>query len=493
MFEKFFGLSENPFRLTPDPKFLFLAEVHKEALSHLRYGIEQRMGFVLITGEVGTGKTTICRELLKNLDSRVHTALILHPALSDVELLQSINAEFGLEAASSSKKALMDELFAFLLDVNARGENAVLIIDECQNLDPLVLEQVRMLSNLETEQQKLLQILLVGQPELGAMLAANNLRQLSDRIVVRYHMGPLNRHETRDYILHRLSVAGARGDVRFTGLALLEIYRYSGGLPRKINAVCERALLLACLKRTHTITAALVRQARREVQGHYNARLGLRVWLAGLAGLLVLCAVVLLAGAHLFASRPVEAFKPKTALAAKPQAQPVAPLNQSWPVARYDQALTLLMRQPGCASGRVALSLRPAPEVLAYIGRPFIAAVSGGYVVIEKIDAAGVHVATADGARLFDFKTFRRDYAWRVVLNYAGADEHFYKLNDAKPGVRTVQAKLRELGYIPFEPDGFYGIDTARAVERLQEVYGLRRDGVAGGETLALLKILEYR
>ena len=492
MFEKFFGLSENPFRLTPDPKFLFLAEVHKEALSHLRYGIEQRMGFVLITGEVGTGKTTVCRELLKNLDSRVHTALILHPALSDVELLQSINAEFGLEAASSSKKALMDELFAFLLDVNARGENAVLIIDEGQNLDPAVLEQVRMLSNLETEQQKLLQILLVGQPELGVMLAANNLRQLSDRIVVRYHMGPLNQRETRDYIQHRLSVAGARGEVRFTWPALHAVYRYSGGLPRKINAVCERALLLACLKGAHSITAALVRQARREVQGFYGRRSGLRIWLAGLVCLAIVSAAGLIAGPQLF--KAVAPRQPKAAAVASYQPQPAAPAANSWPVARYDQALTLLMRQPGCGSGRVALTLRPAPEVLTYIGRPFIAAVSGGYVVISRVDAAGVHVAQAGGnARLFDFKSFRRDYAWRVVLNYAGAESRFYKLNDAQPGVRAVQAKLRELGYIPFEPDGFYGIDTARAVERLQEVYGLRRDGVAGGETLALLKILEYR
>ena len=358
MFENFFGLSENPFRLSPDPKFLFLADVHKEALSHLRYGIEQRMGFVMVTGEVGTGKTTICRQLLKSLDSQVHTALILHPALSDMELLQSINHEFGLAAAADSKKALMDELFDFLLEVNGRGENAVLIIDESQNLDPAVLEQVRMLSNLETENQKLLQILLVGQPELGEMLASNNLRQLSDRIVVRYHMGPLNRSETRDYIMHRLSVAGAQGGVRFSGGALRQIYRYSGGLPRKINAVCERSLLLTYLKGAHTVTAALVRQAIRELKGVYALKSQAPVWLAGLAGAVVLLGAAVILSPQIGKSRPQN--EAPQAVAVR---QPAAVSPNDWLVARYDLALEILLRQPGQTRGSQTVRVRAAPEM----------------------------------------------------------------------------------------------------------------------------------
>lgn len=174
MFEQFFGLSENPFNVTPDPKFLFLSKAHDEALSYLRYGIEQRKGFIMITGEVGAGKTTICRALLATLPKTVRTALILNPALSDIELLQAINQDFGINASTASKKALLDELYEFLIRAFVNGENAVLIIDECQNLSPDVLEQIRMLSNLETEKEKLLQIVLVGQPELVASFIAGH-------------------------------------------------------------------------------------------------------------------------------------------------------------------------------------------------------------------------------------------------------------------------------------------------------------------------------
>src|SRR5208337_4388625 len=209
MFEKFFGLSENPFNVTPDPKFLFLSKAHEESLSYLRYGIDQRKGFIMITGEVGAGKTTICRALLGNLPKTVRTALILNPALSDIELLQTINQDFGINASHTSKKALLDELYEFLINVFIAGENAVLIIDECQNLSPDVLEQIRMLSNLETEKEKLLQIVLVGQPELGETLKKPALRQLTQRVSVHYHMLPLQKEEIERYINHRLKIAGA--------------------------------------------------------------------------------------------------------------------------------------------------------------------------------------------------------------------------------------------------------------------------------------------
>ncbi|HOX00506.1 MAG TPA: AAA family ATPase, partial [Deltaproteobacteria bacterium] len=248
MFEAFFGFAENPFNLTPDPKFLYLSEVHREALSHLQYGIDQRKGFILISGEVGTGKTTICRSLLAMLPKKIRTALVLNPSLSDLELLQAINQDFGIDPSPGSKKELLDRLYNFLIEVFVSGENAVLIIDEGQNLTPEVLEQIRLLSNLETEKEKLLQIVLIGQPELLRMLEAPGLRQINDRIVLRYHIHPLTLKDTGSYLKHRLAVAGSLENGIFTGSAVRGIYRYSGGLPRRMNALAERTLLMAYLK-----------------------------------------------------------------------------------------------------------------------------------------------------------------------------------------------------------------------------------------------------
>ena len=272
MFEHFFGLSENPFNVTPDPKFLFLSKAHEEALSHLQYGIQHRKGFVMITGEVGAGKTTICRSLLGSLPKTVRTALVLNPALSDVELLQTINQDFGINADHTSKKALLDALYEFLINVFIGGENAVLIIDECQNLSADVLEQIRMLSNLETEKEKLLQIVLVGQPELVKLLASPSMKQINDRIVLRYHIWPLNLSDTRSYINHRLIVSGSHGDITFTPGAFRRIYRYSDGVPRKINAVSERSMLIAYLRSSRRITARIISLAVKELRGNYIER-----------------------------------------------------------------------------------------------------------------------------------------------------------------------------------------------------------------------------
>ena len=199
MYKKFFGLREKPFNLTPDPEYFYMSTVHREALSHLLFGIEQRKGFIMITGEVGAGKTTLCRALLSSVPKSTQTALILNPSVSAIELLRAINQEFGLSSTpDKSKKELLDDLNYFLLDVLSRGGNAVIIIDECQNLSPEVLEQVRMLSNLETEKEKLLQIVLIGQPELARTLSMPSLKQINDRITLRYYIGPLSLSETGD-------------------------------------------------------------------------------------------------------------------------------------------------------------------------------------------------------------------------------------------------------------------------------------------------------
>ncbi len=227
MYEDFYGLNEKPFNLTPDPKFLFLSRKHRDALEHLTYGIEQKEGFILITGDVGSGKTMICRYLLASMNRKIKTALILNPLMSEEELLQSIIYDFGLTTYATTKKELINELNQFLLDCTAGGETLVLIIDEAQNLSFPVMEQVRILSNLETEKEKLLQIILVGQVELKEKLNLPKLRQLDQRISIRCHLTHLNQDEVSRYIEHRLTVAGSSGGITFTKGALKTIFLLS--------------------------------------------------------------------------------------------------------------------------------------------------------------------------------------------------------------------------------------------------------------------------
>jgi general secretion pathway protein A len=267
MYCLFFGLQEKPFSITPDPRFLFLSPSHQEALGHLLYGIEERKGFITVTGEVGTGKTLLCRALLDRLGGQVRTALIFNSFLSEIELLRSINEDFGITQGGATRKELIDLLNQYLLGEFSAGRNAVLIIDEAQNLASSVLEQIRMLSNLETERGKLLQIVLIGQPELREQLGRPALRQLNQRIALRYHIQPFTRQETEDYITHRLVVAGSHGGVKFSRRALSTIYRLSEGIPRKINLLCDRAMLSAYVHETNFISHTHVRQASSELGG----------------------------------------------------------------------------------------------------------------------------------------------------------------------------------------------------------------------------------
>jgi general secretion pathway protein A len=268
---QFFNLREAPFNLTPDPRFLFLSAPHEEALTHLLYGIYERKGFIAITGEVGTGKTVLCRALLERLDKTVATALIFNSYLTTLELLQAITDEFGLQPREPTRKGYVDSLNAYLLEEFAAGRNAVVVLDEAQHLEPPVLEQLRMLSNLETARGKLLQIILVGQPELQAKLATHQMRQLDQRIAVRFAMQALTRAETAQYIAHRMSVAGAAHTVRWSRRALGLIQRYTGGIPRRINLVCDRVLMAAFVRETHRVSAAVVRQGARELGGAWGA------------------------------------------------------------------------------------------------------------------------------------------------------------------------------------------------------------------------------
>jgi len=270
MYLEFFGLREKPFGLTPDPKFLFFSEKHREALDHLLYGVHQKEGFVLISGDTGTGKTTLCRALLERLDPQeVKTSLVLNPLLNEEELLKAILEDFGLPSAGTTRKELLDVLNRFLLQTLAAGKTAVLIIDEAQHLSIECLEQVRLLSNLETHKEKLIQIILVGSEELPVKLEAAELRHLQQRISLRYHLKPLDRRETRSYLQHRLNMARAAGSTSFDKGAHREIYRFSKGVPRLINIIAERSLLAAYLAESRKIRQTHVVDGRQSLNGRF--------------------------------------------------------------------------------------------------------------------------------------------------------------------------------------------------------------------------------
>jgi general secretion pathway protein A len=267
MYLDFYKLKEKPFNITPDPRYLYYSVHHREAYCHLIYGIEQRKGFIELTGEVGCGKTTLCRAILSGLSSNVETALILNPSLTETQLLRAMLNDFGLEVKGRDRLTYIETLNEFLLLKNAEGINVALLIDEAQDLSPKVMEQVRLLSNLETDQHKLIQIVLVGQPELKQRLASPNLRQLKQRITVRYHIPPLTEAETGLYIAHRLRVAGSDGSILFEPAAVKLIFNYSRGVPRLINALCDNVLLAGYVAGTTKIGTECAEKAVQQLEG----------------------------------------------------------------------------------------------------------------------------------------------------------------------------------------------------------------------------------
>lgn len=273
MYTKYFGFNEKPFTLTPNPRFIFLSQNHKEAFAHLLYGINNHYGFIELTGEVGTGKTTILRTLMEQLnDDSYRTALIFNPCLTGIELLRSINQEFGIESKSNYTNELLAELNHFLLSENAAGRTVVLVIDEAQNLQRDVLEQIRLISNLETENDKLIQIILAGQPELDDLLERPDLRQLNQRIAVRYRLKAMSMDETQTYIKHRMKVAGETGGVSFSQNAVKWIYFYTRGVPRMINILCDRSLLVAYGDERRRINFGIVTRAIKEILNQPQSR-----------------------------------------------------------------------------------------------------------------------------------------------------------------------------------------------------------------------------
>lgn len=300
MYKSYFGLKEDPFSIAPDPQFLYMSGRHREALAHLIYGMKADSGFVLLTGEVGTGKTTVCRCLLGQIPDNSEIAFILNPKLSVVELLATICDELGIDypAENQSVKIFIDQINLYLLQAHANGKRTVLIIDEAQNLSIDVLEQIRLLTNLETDKRKLLQVVMLGQPELNSLLNRPELRQLSQRITARYHLEPLLKDELEGYLTHRLAVAGVDRPL-FPLKTIAKLYTLTGGVPRLINLLCDRALLGAYVKGENVVSPALLGEAAGEVLGKNNhnneSRPGILQWgVVALLSLLFICGVVFL-------------------------------------------------------------------------------------------------------------------------------------------------------------------------------------------------------
>ena len=527
MYTSFFGLQEKPFAITPDPRYLYLSERHAEALAHLLYGINEAGGFIQLTGEVGTGKTTIIRSLLEQLPANADVALILNPRVTPAEFLLTICEELRIpvpEPGRGSVKLLMDLIGRRLLDTHARGRRVVLIVDEAQNLSAHTLEQVRLLTNLETATTKLLQIILIGQPELRDLLARPELRQLAQRITARYHLDPLSSEETAGYIKHRMRVAGATAEA-FTPASLAEVHRLSGGVPRIINVICDRALLGAFTHEDHRVSGKLVRDAATQVYGRPMPAPWLRWAIIGsIAAALALVAAGLWS---LLASRP-PASADATAAEAAPvasnqiaraettEAPPPAPPSFDEVLARHgndtttEAALGKLFASWGATydpsggrgcdqaahQGLECLFQKGSWAQLRTLNRPAILTLTDdiGRTHQVLLTSLGEETATIDlggesrpvsiaGMSRYWFGDFL--LLWRPPLAVAKALAPGMRGAD----VRWLRENLRVAQGLPAAPAGsdFYDEDLARLVQDFQRQHRLNIDGVAGVQTQIVL------
>lgn len=514
MYTSFFGFKEKPFNLTPDARYLFLSPHHKEALDHLLYGINERKGFIAITGGVGTGKTTLCRTLLSHLDTSTKSALIFNSFISDNELLKTVLQEFGIEMdpESESKKDNIDTLNQFLLDNFSRGGNAVLLIDEAQNLSHTVLEQIRMLSNLETEKEKLIQIVLVGQYELTELLATPSLRQLNERITVRYDLRPLKFEDIKGYVEHRLVVAGGRGNVRFTNGAYRKIYQYSHGNPRRINAVCDRGLLIAYAREEFIISKGMVKKAIKDFTGNVAMDHSVLGWpgrATESAPLIIILFVLLIiiAGfvgwnlrdqiADVFSSRekiPVVRAAYDTPESPEPAIHsPNLFLDEKTSLAGLFDRSNIKLE----ADDNLGLfSFDVAPEYYVMFKKPFRIHLSASlsssltsqrYLLIHRIKDDGAIAVDAEGkeqeiVRDFIFSHWGGKISW--VYPYKNKDIRLMK-GMRVSDVFEIQKILNHTGYI-VDLTGVYDESTVNEVMKFQEDFGLMADGIVGLRTRAL-------
>jgi general secretion pathway protein A len=527
MYWEFFGFKEPPFALTPNPAFLFLSAPHQEAFAHLLFAIENRAAFIELSGEVGTGKTTIIRTLLNQLDSETYrTALIFNPTLSPLGLFREINAEFGLTSSGTELQELHQALNAFLLAENSAGKTVVLVIDEAQNLSVEVLEQIRLISNLETDRSKLIQIVLVGQPELRTLLNRSELRQLDQRITVRYHLKPMEFIDTCDYIRHRIRfAAGGSEPLGFSPGAIRKIFRFSGGLPRLINSACDRALLLAytreCREVTPEMAAASLADLRRDTRGRRE------LWPKALAALLVLALVAALAWKMLSGRAPAQTAKPglpssvtKPPSAGKQPAMPFMTRELAWsglaavseqenlrvalnavleawhspPLSlepKSGASLQTLARQRAMTATRVEGNL----DALARLDTPALLQVSvpgAGTRLLSLTGLNGDRVTVAPAlaghptltrAELAQIWSGGATVLWKDFHGIANRQKAAEKAANA----RLLQGLLKGAGCYQGPLNGVLGSKTVEAISEFQRREHLSVDGKAKGLTLLLL------
>ena len=533
MYASYFGFKENPFNLTPDPRYLFLSHYHSEALEHLIYGINERKGFITITGGIGTGKTTLCRALLDQLDESIKSALIFNSFITEKELLEIINQEFGVRLGSKArtKKGYIDSLNKFLLETFSGGGNAVLLIDEAQNLSDTVLEQIRMLSNLETEKEKLIQIVLVGQSELKELLNSSSLRQLNERIMVRYELKPLAHIDIQSYVEHRLVVAGGRRNLRFTHGAFKEIYRYSQGNPRRINAVCDRALLIAYAREKHIISKEMIGKAIEEIRGNSVITHGIEGWswkrvASSVMLLLLLIAVAGFAGwsfrgpiFDLLSSENEKKLLSTKRASSKPA---IITTNKQETTIYLDERTSLAKlfslyndtkktnSNHGSERNVEIVSFYMEPKYFMRFKKPFRVllinfspsesstpfsegkasqlALPSRYLIIRATKADGAIAIDANGNNrqiTLDFFTGSGEQKITWVHAYEGKMVDLMK-GMSTPSVLVVQKTLIKLGYL-VEPTGLYDDITFRSVIQFQNYFGLEPDGIVGPKTRAFL------
>jgi general secretion pathway protein A len=520
MYTSFFGLHEKPFAITPDPRYLYLSERHTEALAHLAYGISEAGGFIQLTGEVGTGKTTVLRSLLQQLPEHCDVALILNPRVTPAEFLLCICDELHVHApadTAGSVKTLVDLLTRFLLDAHSRGRRIVLMVDEAQNLSADVLEQVRLLTNLETATRKLLQIILIGQPELRAVLARPELRQLAQRITGRYHLEALHRSETLAYIRHRARVAGATREL-FTPGAQREIHRLSGGVPRIINVIADRALLGAYTREVHRVDGALVRRAASEVYGRPVLPPWLRAaTIAGSVAGAALLAVVLWRALPP-ADKPATAALAPTADSVRPVAALPAPskvalgpeLAADAARTTMDAAFVSLFSLWGAeyragaggacdqadTHGLSCVWQRGSLAQLKLINRPAILSLIDAtgaphQVVLAGLDTAGARLLIGDGETRVPVAELADYWFGEFLVLWRPSREGPRPLRAGMRGedVRWLRQGLEQLTGLPAsgEAPDYFDAELERQVEDFQRSRRLAVDGVAGLQTQLVL------
>ena len=523
-----FGLAEAPFSTTPDQRFLYLSARHQDGLAHLLYGVAERGGFVQLTGEVGTGKTTLCRYLLEHLPEHVDVALILNPMLTRLELLATICDELRIAYPPdpTSVKPFVDALYAHLLDAHARGRRTVVIVDEAQHLTVEVLEQMRLLTNLETGKAKLLQIILIGQPELVELMSRRDLRQVAQRVAARYHLAPLTERETRTYVAHRLSMAG-QPTMIFDTAALQTVYRASGGVPRLINVLCDRALLGAYATHSQRVTGRIARRAAREVAGEMpgvRERRHRRAAAVAAAGALILVtASALVARALLTLPTPSlpGAPPPPTTVAVAAvtaPAPPAAPKPSLRPLLEHasvatdaDSAYAAIVARWGRAyerrptehpcdavrrSGLDCLTRRGTWKLVRRFGLPVVLEIDSTsgprFLAVTSADDNDATVQLGPRAETIPVEQIEREWDGRFVLLWKPPRAGMEPFGHGASGADVVWLRQR-LGALDGQsvPAGqsarMYDDALAARVAAFQRAQGLHADGIAGEETLAKL------